>query len=120
MPIILRICRLSIDHEKLQLQIFHGKPVKILLLVKSEKENAKLTRIIDDKFFSQKLPIKTIGIEKNKDKNKGIKNKLNGIKILNVGSKVNEFAIQKIPQKKKPKPKDDPRINKFLKKGFFL
>ena len=35
------------------------------------------------------------------------------------GSKVNEFAIQKIPKKKKPKPKDDPRINKFLKKGFF-
>tara|TARA_B100000941_G_scaffold281562_1_gene249127 strand:+ start:302 stop:502 length:201 start_codon:yes stop_codon:yes gene_type:complete len=66
------------------------------------------------------LPIKTIGNEKNKDKNKGIKIRLKGIKIVNVLSKVNECAIQKIPKKKKPKPKDVPRINKFLKKGFFL
>ena len=75
---------------------------------------------IDDKFFSQKLPIKTIGNEKNKDKNNGIKIKLKGIRILKVGSKVSECAIQKIPKKKKPKPKDDPKINKFLRKGFFL
>tara|TARA_S200000501_G_scaffold340419_1_gene348982 strand:+ start:6840 stop:7025 length:186 start_codon:yes stop_codon:yes gene_type:complete len=61
-----------------------------------------------------------MGNEKNKDKNRGIKNKLNGIKILKVGSNVNEFAIQKIPKKKKPNPKDEPRINKFLIKGFFL
>ena len=39
---------------------------------------------IDDKFFSQKLPIKTIGNEKNKDKNKGINIKLKGIRILKV------------------------------------
>ena len=91
-----------------------------MLLIKSEKENAKLIRIIDEKFFSQKFPIKTTGNEKNNDKNKGIKIRLNGIKILNWGSKVNEFAIQKIPKKKKPKPKDEPRINKFLIKGFFL
>ena len=100
--------------------MFHGKPVKILLLIKSEKENTKLINIIDEKFFSQKLPISIIGNEKNKDKNKGIKIKLKGIKILNVSSKVNECAIQKIPKKKKPKPKDEPRVNKFIRKGFFL
>ena len=100
--------------------MFHGKPVKILLLIKSEKENTKLINIIDEKFFSQKLPISIIGNEKNKDKNKGIKIKLKGIKILNVSSKVKECAIQKIPKKKKPKPKDEPSVNKFLRKGFFL
>ena len=61
-----------------------------------------------------------MGNEKNKDKNSGINIKLNGIRILNDWSNVSECAIQKIPKKKKPKPKDDPKINKFLRKGFFL
>ena len=91
---IYNICKLSVDHEKLQLQIFHGKPVRILLLIKSESEKAKLIKKIEDILFSQKFAINNIGNEKNKDKNKGINIKLNGIKNLNDSSKVNELAIQ--------------------------
>jgi len=68
--------------------------VRILLLIKSESEKAKLIKKIDEIFFSQKFAINNIGNEKNKDKNKGINIKLNGIKNLNDSSKVNELAIQ--------------------------
>jgi hypothetical protein len=93
-PIVDNICKLSIDHEKLYAQRFQGNPVRISLLIKSESEKAKLIKKIDDIFFSQKFPINNIGNEKNKDKNKGINIKLNGIKNLNDSSKVNELAIQ--------------------------
>ena len=68
--------------------------MRILLLIKSESENVKLIRKIDDIFFSQKFPINNMGNEKKSDKNKGISIKLNGIKYLNESSKVNELAIQ--------------------------
>ena len=93
-PIVDNICKLSIDQERLQLHVFHGKPVRILLLIKSESEKAKLIKKIDDIFFSQKFPINNIVNEKNKDKNKGINIRLNGIRNLNDSSKVNELAIQ--------------------------
>ena len=89
-PIVDNICKLSIDQERLQLHVFHGKPVRILLLIKSESEKAKLIKKIDDIFFSQKFPINKIGNEKNRDKNRGINIKLSGIKNLNDSSKVNE------------------------------
>ena len=66
----------------------------MLLRKKSASEKAMLIKKIEDIFLSQKFPIKTIGKEKNKDKNKGINIKLNGIKNLNDSSKVNEWAIQ--------------------------
>ena len=65
-----------------------------MLLKKSDIEKAALIKKIDAIFFSQKLLISKIGSEKNKDKNSGIKNRLNGIKNLKVSSKVNEYAIQ--------------------------
>ena len=83
-------------------------------------------------FISKKSFVKLNGFDESFDmygedvdlciraKKEGIKIKLKGIRILKVGSKVSECAIQKIPKKKKPKPKDDPKINKFLRKGFFL
>ena len=43
-------------------------------------------------------------MEKNKDKNKGINIKLNGIKNLNVSSKVKEFSDPIKSKKKKPNP----------------
>ena len=57
---------------------------------KSAIEKAILIKKIEDIFFSQKLPINKIGTEKNKDKNKGINIKLNGIKNLKDSSKVKE------------------------------
>ena len=65
-----------------------------MLLTKSESEKTELNKNIEDKFFSQKLPTRTIGKEKNKDKNKGIKIRLNGIRNLKVSSNVKERAIQ--------------------------
>ncbi len=58
--------------------------------------------------------------EKNKLKNNGTKINANGIKYVKLSSKVNEFVIQCIPLKQKPKPKDVPNKNKFFLKGFFL
>ena len=65
-----------------------------MLLRKSDIAKDKLIKKIDDIFSSQKLLTNTIGKEKNKDKNIGIKTKLIGIKNLNDSSKVNECAIQ--------------------------
>ena len=89
-PIVDNICKLSIDQERLQLHVFHGKPVNILLRKKSASEKVKLIKKIEDIFFSQEFPINKIGNEKNKDKNRGINIKLIGINNLNVSSKVNE------------------------------
>ena len=55
----------------------------------------------------------------NKPKNNGIRIKANGIKTLKFSSKVNEFVIQDIPLKQKPKPNNKPNINKFFRRGFF-
>ena len=93
-PIIDNICKLSCDQEKLYAQRFQGNPVRIKLLRKSKMDNSKLIKIIEDIFKSIKYPTRTIGREKNKDKNNGINIKLNGIKNLNESSKVKEQAIQ--------------------------
>ena len=63
-----------------------------------------LIKIIDDNLNSMKLPIKIIGKEKNKDRNKGINTNANGIKSLNDGSNVSEYEIQYNPKRKKPNP----------------
>ena len=52
-PIIDNICKLSNDQEKLYAQRFHGNPVRILLLKKSENVKAILIKKIEDKFLSQ-------------------------------------------------------------------
>ena len=89
-PIVDNICRLSCDQEKLYAQRFQGNPVRIKLLRKSKMDNNKLIKIIEDIFKSIKYPTRTIGKEKNRDKNNGINIKLNGIKNLNESSKVKE------------------------------
>ena len=89
-PIIDNICKLSSDQEKLYAQRFQGNPVKTKLLIKSKTDNSKLIKIIEDIFKSIKYPKKIMGNEKNKDKNKGISIKANGIKNLNESSKVKE------------------------------
>ena len=89
-PIIDNICKLSCDQEKLYAQRFQGNPVRIKLLRKSKIDNSKLIKIIEDIFKSTKYPTRTMGIDKNKDKNNGINIKLNGIKNLNESSKVKE------------------------------
>ena len=63
-----------------------------------------LIKIIDDNLNSMKFPIKIIGKEKNKDRNKGININANGIKNLNDGSNVREYEIQYSPKRKKPNP----------------
>ena len=65
-----------------------------MLLIKSDIPKNKLIKKIDDIFSSQKLLANNIGKEKNKDKNRGIKTKLIGIKNLKDSSKVKEWAIQ--------------------------
>ena len=52
----------------------------------------------------------------------GIKIIENGIKNLNVSSKVNEIDIQYNPHRKYPKPKHHPYLKKYLllEKVFFL
>ena len=70
--------------------MFHGKPVKIKLLIKSDIAKIKLIKIIDEISVLIKLPIITRGNEKNNDRNKGINIRAKGIKNLNVSSKVRE------------------------------
>ena len=74
--------------------MFHGKPPRIKLLKKSTVENKILIRIIEDIFNSIKYPISTIGNEKNKERNNGIKIRAKGIKNWNDSSKVSEKVIQ--------------------------
>ena len=68
--------------------------MSIVLLKKSPIEKNKLIKKIEDIFLSIKFPAKIIGIEKNRDKNNGIKINAKGIKNLKELSKVNELAIQ--------------------------
>ena len=82
-PKLLINCKFSLIDEKLQIQRFHGNPVKTMLLAKSPKPKRKLIKKIDDMFSLIKYPDKIIGIEKNSDKNRGIKINPKGIKILN-------------------------------------
>ena len=89
-PITDSICKLSCDQEKLYAQRFQGNPVSIIFLAKSPRAKSKLIKKIDDIFSFIKYPVQIMGKEKNKDKKSGIKNKPNGIKILNESSKVIE------------------------------
>ena len=61
-----------------------------MLLQKSPKPNSKLINIIEEIFASINLPVKMIGIEKNKDRKRGIKINPKGINILKASSKVIE------------------------------
>ena len=61
------------------------------MLDQSEAERILNHPIIAQRyFFSQKFPINKIGKEKKRDKKRGIKNKLKGIKNLKDSSNVNE------------------------------
>ena len=68
--------------------------MSIVLLKKYHIKKNKIIKKIEDIFLSIKFPAKIIGIEKNRDKNNGIKINAKGIKNLKELSKVNELAIQ--------------------------
>ena len=67
-----------------------------------------------------KGPNNRVTKEKNKLKNKGIKIRPKGIKILKFSSNVNELVIQCMLLKKKLNPKIVPNIKRFFLYGFFL
>ena len=119
-PIKFIICKISVNQDKLQLHKFHGKPVKIFPLIKSDKESDKENNIKEEKLQLKNLPTTKIVTPVKRAKNAGISITANGISILKLSSNVNEYAIQNVPLKKNAKPKTKPKINKFLLKGFFL
>ena len=74
--------------------MFQGNPVKIFALIQSAKAKPLEKRRTDLKFRFKNGPTITVTNEKNKLRNIGIKISANGIKILKLSSKVNEFVIQ--------------------------
>ena len=66
-------------------------------LIKSERARLADRISNDEKFKFKYGPIIKVTIEKNKLKNRGIKIKPIGIKILKLSSNVNENVIQCIP-----------------------
>ena len=76
--------------ERLYAHKFHGNPVRIMLLKKSDNEKIKATSKIEEMLLSIKLPTINIGTEKNRDKKSGINISANGIKNLKELSNVNE------------------------------
>ena len=100
MPIKDKICILSIDCDHVYEIKFHGKPVKIVPLINSNKLNKIEKYIINETllstYFWQNIvakPIKT-------DKNNGIIISATGIKIVKDSSNVSEIVIQWILLKK--------------------
>ena len=96
-PRIFSIWIISVDDEKLYAQRFHGKPVSIVDLIKSEKAKPPDKSSIEVKFKFNNGPTIRMTIEKNKLKNNGININPKGINILKDSSNVNEFVIQWIP-----------------------
>ena len=93
-PIGFNNCNTSGNQDQLYAHKFHGKPVSILLLRKSTKDNEEQKIKIEVKLLAIKGPTTRVPNPKNKPKNKGIKVKAKGIKMKNFSSYVNEFAIQ--------------------------
>ena len=84
----------SIDQDQVYEIRFHGNPVNKFPLKNSNIEKIKEKNKIKDIFFSEKGPINKIANPKNNDKNKGIKTRAIGIKLLNISSCVKDIEIQ--------------------------
>ena len=84
----------STDHDQVYDIKFQGKPVNKFPLKNSNIEKTKEKNKIKKIFFSAKGPTIKIANPKNNDKNKGIRIKANGIKLLNISSCVNDIEIQ--------------------------
>ena len=93
-PINDNICIDSTDHDQVYDIKFHGKPVNKFPLKNSNIEKIKEKNMTKKIFFSAKDPTIKIANPKNNDKNKGIRIKANGIKLLNISSCVNDIEIQ--------------------------
>tara|TARA_A100001388_G_C28583890_1_gene410204 strand:- start:53 stop:364 length:312 start_codon:yes stop_codon:yes gene_type:complete len=93
-PILFKICIISFAQEKLYAHKFHGKPLKIFDLKKSENARPEERRSKEEKLYFRKGPKIKVTNEKNKLKNKGININPNGIKILKFSSNVSEYVIQ--------------------------
>ena len=119
-PINDNICIDSTDHDQVYDIKFHGKPVNIFPLINSNIEKTKAKNKIKDMLFSEKGPIAKIANPKNKERNNGINMRAKGIKPLNISSCVKDIEIQQLPNKKKPKPKAQPKQKKYLLDFFFL
>jgi len=85
---------LSVDQDQVYEIKFHGNPVSKFPLRNSKKEKTKEKSKIKKILFSAKLPTISSAKPKNKDKNKGINIRANGIKPLNISSCVKEIVIQ--------------------------
>ena len=96
-PIKDRICIEWIEETQLKEIKFHGNPVNILALKKSENPIAPEKTNIDERFKFKKDPTSKNVILKNKLKNNGKNNKATGIKNLKLSSYVNELVIQYSP-----------------------
>ena len=79
-------------------------------------EKSKINEIL----FSVKIPTVKIANPKNKDRNRGTNIRAKGIIPLNISSCVKDIEIQQFPNKKKPKPKAQPKQKKYLLDFFFL
>ena len=119
-PIKDSICKTSGDHDQVYEIKFHGNPVNKFPLKNSKIEKIKEKSIIKLIFFSAKAPANKIAKPKNKDKKRGINIRAKGIKPLNISSCVRDIEIQQLPNKKKPKPKAQPKQKKYLLDFFFL
>ena len=93
-PIKDSICIDSVDQDQVYEIKFHGKPVNKFPLKNSNMEKTKEKRKIKEIFFSAKGPTIKTTKPKNKDKNKGISIRANGIKPMNVSSCVKDIEIQ--------------------------
>ena len=96
-PTMLRICNNSFAHEVLYAQEFHGKPVNIFDLIKSENAKLPENKAIDEKLGFKNGPMIKILIAIKILKNNGININANGINILKFSSNVSELVIHDIP-----------------------
>ena len=93
-PINDNICIDSTDHDHVYDIRFHGKPVNKFPLKNSNIEKTKEKNKTKKMFFSAKGPTIKIANPKNNDRNKGIKIRAIGIKLLNISSCVKDMEIQ--------------------------
>ena len=84
----------SIDQDQVYEIRFHGNPVNKFPLKNSNIEKTKEKNKIKWILLSEKGPTTKIANPKNKDKNRGINIKANGINSLNISSCVNDIEIQ--------------------------
>ena len=96
-PVRFRICKISVSELVLYAHKFQGNPENSFALKKSENAKLPEKKNSDKKFNFKYGPINSVVKAVNKLKNKGIKIRANGIKILKFSSNVSEFVIHEIP-----------------------